>query len=39
MKLVQAVVGTALAWSLAAPTHAEGEVSQVAKDHLAMAAS
>ena len=39
MKLAQAIVGTALAWSLAAPVYAEGDVSQVAKDHLAMAAS
>ncbi len=40
MKLMQVVASTALAWSLAAPAYAvEGDVSKVAQDHLAMAAS
>jgi len=39
MKLMQVVASTVLACSLAAPVYAAEDVSKVAQDHLAMAAS
>ena len=39
MKPAQVVAGMVLAWSVAAPVFAEGDVAQVAKDHRALAAS
>ena len=39
MKLVQVVAGVVLAGGLMAPVYAEEDISKVAKDHLALAAS